>query len=146
MPYYCKVFLLCMCGLPMLDALLEAVIWIRGKVSMTFPLYLLRVTWSAFMIWIFFAAILAGVSIIQLYRVTYKGYEELEYRFADEIESSSDIAEYEVVDGSDDDPEMVLYARPAKVTAFERYSRYIKISAVGTVVLGVLYAAVKLLV
>ena len=113
---------------------------------MTFPVYLLRVSWSAFMIWIFFAAILAGVSIIQLYRVTYKGYEELEYRFADEIESSSEIAEYKVVDGSDDDPEMTLYARPAKVSAWDRYSRYIKICAVGTLVLGALYGIVKLLV
>lgn len=152
-PYYCNVFQLCMFVLPILDALTEAIIWIQGKVNMTFPVYLQRACGSGFLIWIFFAAILASVSAVQLYRTAYRGYIEMTYLYADEIPTGEDVSIYKKVSeaegtGSgeeDEDPELTLYCRPASPNAYERYGGYIKRALIGTVVLGVLNIIVHFL-
>lgn len=143
-PYYCNVFQLCMFALPVLDALVEAIIWIEGKVTMTFPGYLRRVFGSGFLIWLFFAALLAAVSAVQLYRTTYRGYVEMTYRYADEIPAGevSSFRKVSEVEGisvpeEDEDPEMTLYCRPASPNAYERYGGYIKKALTGTAVLGI---------
>ena len=152
-PYYCNVFQLCMFALPVLDALVEAIIWIEGKVSMTFPIYLQRIFGSGFLIWLFFAALLAAVSAVQLYRAAYRGYVEMTYVYADEIPTGEDVSAYRKVSEvegipvreEDEDPEMTLYCRPASPNAFERYGSYIKRALIGTAVLGIMNAVVHFL-
>ena len=57
LPGFCTIIRLMMFILPVLDAAVEAIVWLEGKVSLTFGMYLKRVFWSAFMIWLFFACI-----------------------------------------------------------------------------------------
>ncbi|MBR2122451.1 MAG: hypothetical protein IJ930_05940 [Lachnospiraceae bacterium] len=144
LPGFCTIIRLMMFILPVLDAAVEAIVWLEGKVSLTFGMYLKRVFWSAFMIWLFFACILILLSVIMLYRAAYRGYEERVYLFLDEIPAGEDPAgyekEYDLTSEEDTDESLVLYSRPADVSADKRYGGYIRESLTGLIILGVLYA------
>lgn len=144
LPVFCTIVRLMMFILPAVDAAVEAIVWAEGKVSLSFGMYLKRVFWSAFMIWLFFACILILLSVIMLYRAAYRGYEERIYLFSDEIPAGDNPAgyekEYDITSEEDADDSLVLYSRPADISADKRYGGYIREALIGLIILGLLYA------
>lgn len=135
----CKVMVPMMAGLTLLNLLLELVLFIRGRGAGSFASLLKRCGWSAFVIWALFGMAIAIVSALQLSRLKKGTYQEMIYKFKDEIEAPDRLEDYHIErNGQILDDNLQLYAKPDPEAA-ARYMRYLRIAIGGAILWGLIY-------
>ena len=148
-PFFCKIFFFAMIAMPILDLVMEIGLQIQAEKKLPVGAFLLRLSWSAFVIWGFFAMFLVLLSAIQLVRNAKYGYEERVYRFKDEMgegEHPEDFDQVEYPTSEKDREAMTLYSKVIPGGTKARYLRYVLIAGIGTGVLGLFYLICRIAV
>lgn len=146
-PYICRILFACMIGVTVVDLAVEVLRSTVGGQKMETEAFLLRLSWSAMVIWGFFAVILIILSMIQLIRNLKFGYEERIYRFKDELEPGEQLSDFDLVKIPESDIDkhaLTLYSRVIPGKTFDRYRRYLFVSIAGLLIFTLLYLVLNI--
>ena len=142
-PFFCRLLFVCMIVAPVLDLIMEFARKAAGNVSSSDAGFAVVVSWSALVIWCFFAVFVLILSGVQLIRMARFGYEEKKYLFEDEIPAGTEPGRYKRVDQPEIDgnktPELILYAGKPDYDPGKRYRFYAAAAAGGAAVLALVY-------
>ncbi len=142
-PFVCRVLFICMIAAPAADLLLEIATRTKRINPPGAAEFAVTLSWSALVIWLFFAVILIVLADIMLIRIVKSGYTDRKYYFEDEIPQGESIAGYEQEEqpeiDPDKDPDLILYSAPVSYDTRKKYLRYIVIAGGGSLILALIY-------
>lgn len=118
----------------------EIIVALEGKRNGGIIGFFSRSGWSLLCVWLIFGALVLFLCSIQLIRISYFGYEEKIYRFADEIPDREFFLYTRVNDPEGEEEEdLVLYAGPEKKPSEARYLKMIRITVFVGIAVAVYY-------
>lgn len=130
--------------LPAVDLLAELAVRMRGQTD--WIEFFSRWGWSAFAIWIVFGGAVILLCVCQLLRGRLTGYEEKQYRFAEEIpQEDRDSWTRTNREAGESERELWLYEGPPAIPLREKYGGYLKKALAEGMGLGALFVAAALI-
>ena len=142
-PFICRILFVCMIGAPVLDIVMELVTRSGSENPSPVRQFAVTLSWSALVIWLFFAAILLILAYFMLIRTVRNGYVDRKYYFEDEIPKGEQLSSFDQEEQPEIDPvkdaDLILYSKPVSYDTKKKYLRYILISGIGSLVLAAVY-------